>query len=105
MNERHDTGALVIWLIVVLALAFLLWQVCVRPGEAASDLSGTTPPASVRVTVRLDGVSCAGPLCCTAADAWIGNYHYTTGVTGYCEWFKRPMVAGQLHTVTMFRMR
>ncbi len=70
----------VIWLIIILALAFLVWQVGIRTGEAASEL-----PPSIRVTAPVTGVYCAGPCCCGSVTVLYRNHYYTRA--SYCKWF------------------
>lgn len=81
------------------ALALLIVFAAYAPVAAAGDY----PPRTIRAAVRLSSVRCAAGCCCGQGATIYRGYWYTTGVKGYCRWF-RTLRDGQTVTATLTRV-
>ncbi len=107
MKPTHDPGigwrGRLMGLVILLALALLIWLLSAGQGQAA-PLGGHMPPATIWQAVALTDVYCAGPCCCAHPWTYYQGHLYDSGVMGYCKWF-RPLRNGDVVTLRLYLVR
>ena len=81
LSHKPGRGAVVVYIVAALFVAFLLWQLFIRNADAGDPL-----PRSITTTAPVKYVNCGGGVCCGEVTVVYHGHYY--GNPSYCKWWR-----------------